>query len=135
MKWGKEHDKDLLKEILMEKPFDQPKGSRMIGIVWQRIVDNLNDKDFPKFVLKNIRAVRERYGVLVEKYKRKLRDEVNVSGINPEPDEVDKMMEEIILLFESYEDQRQKGTHEKGEEQSMAEDIGEELLKPTRKSY
>lgn len=123
MKWSKEHDKELLKEILFERPFEQPKGSRMIGLVWQRIVDNLNNKEFPKFVLKNIRAVRERYGVLEEKYKRKLREEVNATGISPEPDEVGQMMEEIIALFESYEEQRQKEKQERSEDQHLAEDI------------
>lgn len=60
MKWTRQHDLELLREILAERPFEQPKGSRMIGIVWQKIVDNLNAKSFPRFILKDIRAVRER---------------------------------------------------------------------------
>ena len=107
MKWTKEHDKELVKEMLMERPFEQPKGSRMIGLIWQKIMDNLNAKEYPKFCLKGIRSVRERYGIL-EKYKRKMREETSASGISPEPDELDQLLEEIIALFNSHDEIREK---------------------------
>ena len=44
MKWTKDHDQQLLQEILAERPFENPKGSRHIGAVWQKIVDNPNSK-------------------------------------------------------------------------------------------
>ena len=44
MKWTKDHDQQLHREILAERPFEHPKGSRHIGAVWQKIVDNLNSK-------------------------------------------------------------------------------------------
>ena len=36
MKWTDKHDIDLIKEILTERPFDHPKGSRQIGVTWQK---------------------------------------------------------------------------------------------------
>ncbi|CAB3993629.1 Hypothetical predicted protein [Paramuricea clavata] len=123
MKWTKEHDKELLKEMLMERPFEQPKGSRMIGLIWQKIMDNLNTKAYPKFCLKGIRSVRERYGILEEKYRRKMREEMNASGISPEANEIDQLLEEIIALFDSNEEVREKEKETKNEEKGIAEDI------------
>ena len=34
MKWTDQHDLEFNKEILTERPFDHPKGSRQIGLVW-----------------------------------------------------------------------------------------------------
>ena len=87
------------------------------------IFDNLNVKSFPRFILKDIRAVRERYGILERKFKCKTREEINASGISiQEPDEFDVMMEEIIGLFESNEELREKEKEEKCEnEKSLAE--------------
>ena len=71
IKWTQAHDKHLLREILAERPFDHQKGSRQIGVVWQTIVDNLNSKTEISFNLTSIRSVRERYGLLERKHKKK----------------------------------------------------------------
>ena len=56
MKWTSQHDMNLLRRILVEQPFTQPKGSRMIG---QKVMDKLNVKSSPHFILQDIRALRE----------------------------------------------------------------------------
>lgn len=71
MKWSDQHDLELVKEILAERPFDHPKGSRQIGQVWQTIVDNLNSRADIMFNLKDIRAVRDRYNLLEKSTRRK----------------------------------------------------------------
>ena len=59
----------------------------MIGMIWQEVMDNLNVKSSSHFILKDIRTVRERYGILEKKYKKKIREEINASGIAvKEPD-------------------------------------------------
>ncbi len=59
MKWTPEHDLELVKEMLAERPFDYPKGSREIGTVWKKIVSNLNAKKEIQFNVNTIRAVRD----------------------------------------------------------------------------
>ena len=61
---------------------------------------------------------------LKKKFKSKTREEINASGINvEEPDEFDVMMEEIIGLFESNEERREKEREEKCVgEKTVAED-------------
>ena len=59
----------------------------MIGMIWQEVMDNVNVKSSPHFILKDTRGVRERYGILEKKYKKKIREEINASGIAvKEPD-------------------------------------------------
>ena len=98
MKWTKDHDQQLLREILAERPFDHPKGSRQIGAVWQKIVDNLNSKTEVFFNWTSIRAVRERYGLLEAKFKKSINNELKQSGVNSEPTEFELAMEDIVNL-------------------------------------
>ena len=74
MKWTDQHDLELIKDILTERPYDHPKGSRQIGLVWERIVDSLNSRADIVFNLKDIRAVRDRYNLLARKYKKRERE-------------------------------------------------------------
>ena len=104
MKWTDQHDLEFIKEILTERPFDHPKGSRQIGLVWERIVNSLNSRADIVFNLKDIRAVRDRYNLLARKYKKKEREEINASGIGTdEPSELDDAIEEAVALFESQD--------------------------------
>ena len=54
MKWTRQPDLELLREILPEEPFEQPKDSRMIGMVWQKIIEKLNCEVFSTPFLKDI---------------------------------------------------------------------------------
>ena len=114
MKWTADHDLELVKEILAERPFEHAKSSWGIGIVWQKIVDNLNERKSPTFTLKSIRAVRERYQLLEKNFKRKSREEENATGIAVgEPSEFDRAIEEVVTLFDSHEDVKEKRTKQR----------------------
>ncbi|CAB4003144.1 Hypothetical predicted protein, partial [Paramuricea clavata] len=111
---------ELIKEILTERPFDNPKGSRRIGLVWERIVDNLNSRADVVFNLKDIRAVRDRYNLLAKKIQKG--EEINASGIGTdEPSELEDAIEEAVALFESQEEEREKEKTAKDEDRSQAE--------------
>ncbi|CAB4021200.1 Hypothetical predicted protein [Paramuricea clavata] len=135
MKWTDQHDLELIKEILTERPFDNPKGSRRIGLVWERIVDNLNSRADIVFKLKDIRAVRDRYNLLAKKYKKKEREEINASGIGTdEPSELENAIEEAVVLFESQEEDREKEKTAKDEDRSQAEDVRLVALETARET-
>ena len=124
MKWTKQHDLELIKEILAERPFDHAKGSRQIGITWQRIVDNLNARSDVLFNLKDIRAVRDRYLLLQRKFKRKTSEEIKSSGVEvDEPSELNRAIEEAVGLFEGQEENREKEKTAKEEERNKAEEV------------
>ena len=44
--------------------------------------------------------------LLVEKFKQKTSQELRVSGISPEPNELDRLLEETIDRAEAYEQSR-----------------------------
>lgn len=74
-----------------------------------------------------------------EKFKSKTREEINASGISvAEPSKFDIMMEEIVGLFESNEEHREKEKEEKcQDEKNLAEETrlkALETIGETRKS-
>lgn len=81
MFWTEEHNLMLCREILAVDPFTgTKKGTVQRGAKWKEIVDNLMKIEIPKFKV-DTRAVRDRYTLLSQKLKRKLREEEQASGI------------------------------------------------------
>ena len=70
---------------------------------WEKIANNLNKRAEFKV---NKRSVRDHYMVLVEKFKKKMSQELKASGISPEPTELDRLLEEIIERAEVCEQSR-----------------------------
>ena len=46
------------------------------------------------------RSIRDRYLLLERRYKKKIAEEEKASGISPEPSELDRLMEDIVTVFE-----------------------------------
>ena len=94
---GLHEEKDALfcREILVSKLFNTKKSLPERGQVWNDIADKLCQQQQPTFRV-NQKSVRDHYNKLVMGYKRKMRDELNASGISPEEREIDKLLEEIV---------------------------------------
>ena len=69
------------------------------------------------------RAVRERYGLLAQKLKRKLAYEQKASGIETEMSEVEMLVEELIEKENISEESCLKESNEKAKERVAAEDM------------
>ena len=66
------------------------------GRVWDEIAERLNGSEAPVFRVTK-RSVRDRYKLLIDKYKRKMRNEEKASGIEVEPlSELDQLLENLI---------------------------------------
>ena len=73
--------------------------------MWEKIADVLNKCTVHQFRVDK-RSVRDHVGILVNKYKRKVRAEEKASGIAPdEPTELDNLLDTIIALEESADAQ------------------------------
>jgi hypothetical protein len=96
MFWTEEHNLMLCREILAVDPFTgTKKGTVQRGAKWKEIVDiNLMKIEIPKFKV-DTRAVRDRYTLLSQKVKRKLREEEQASGIDTDMTEVEDALEDI----------------------------------------
>ena len=101
MSWTKDHDLILCREVANVNPYMTKKGSTQRSSIWEKIADTLNKCSVPKFFVDK-RSVRDHVGILVNRHKKKLRDEEKASGITPdEPSELDLALDTIIASEES----------------------------------
>ena len=84
MVWTENHDILFLREILAIQPWRYRAGSPERGQVWDEIAAILCSLEEPNFKV-NQRSVRDRYVLLVKKYKQKTSEENRASGISPSP--------------------------------------------------
>ena len=94
MEWTTTHDVSLCREILVEEFYKFKKGSNERGRIWTQISENLNSVTTVKFKV-NQRAVRERFDLLLGRFRQQSREEAKASGISPEQTELDALLEEI----------------------------------------
>ena len=65
MRWTKDHDLILLKEILLFEPYSQKRGSPERGRVWEQIAESLNGQREDKILFEvSQRSVRDRFNAL-----------------------------------------------------------------------
>lgn len=104
MLWMEKHDELLSREAMLVQPFAYRPSTRERGEAWSRIADSLNLIPDPKFYV-NQRSVRERFNLLINRFRQKMAEELKATGINPEeltPTEI--LLEELnvkIMEFES----------------------------------
>lgn len=149
MEWTEEHDNCLCQEILVLEPFKYKKGSISRGQIWEKIANNLNGLELPRFKVSK-RAVRERYTLLSEKFKAKMKDEEKASGIECDLSDVEKALEEIaekeVAAEDTVENDKKKLDNAKavemrnraleslGKTQKRQRNEDEENAKPKQKS-
>lgn len=124
MSWTSERDLIFCREILVSNLFNTRKSSTERGKVWESIADKLCDIRQPTFRVDQ-RSVRDHYKKLVGKFKRKVREELNASGISPEQSELDVMLEEIVEREDLAEAEKENEDHferRKAEADRMAAD-------------
>ena len=90
----------FLREILLSDLFHYRKGSDERGQVWDNIANRLNALEVPKFHV-NQRYLRDKLNKLLKWFKKKDREELSSSGIDPELDEKSELLEEIVEKMES----------------------------------
>ena len=93
--WTEQHNNIICQKILVLEPFKAKKGSIVRGQIWDKIANNLNSLQHPQFRVTK-RSVRERYTLLSDKFRAKMRDEEKASGIDTDLSDVEKALEEIV---------------------------------------
>ena len=74
--------------------------------MWETVAEHLSLIDQPKFKVA-VHSVRDRYLLISRKYRKRMEEEKRASGIAPEQSELDVLLEELIELEDSSEEQRQ----------------------------
>lgn len=116
MKWIEKHDIFLCWEILFMKPYQFKAGSPQSGNAWKNIASDLCEVKEITFNV-NQKSVRDRYRLLLEKHKKKMRAQEGSSGSNTDETELDQLLQNIVEesreASENYETDT-KDKHEKG---------------------
>ena len=94
MKWSESHDKLFAREVLVSSLYETQNGSPERGKVWDEIAENLNKLENPVFSVSK-RLLRDRLSLLIKRYKAKVREEDQASGISPDEEEIDSLLEKI----------------------------------------
>ena len=103
--------------------------------MWQKIADNLSSYSSPKFSVTK-RAVRDRYGIISDKYKKKIRAEERASGIQVDETELGVLLEEVIERENLAEEECSEGKRKVESDKQKAVDIRKtamESLSQTKK--
>ena len=104
MEWTQQKDVMLAREMLLCEPFQYRVGSKECGSVWSQVATNLNTH--PGFTVSQ-RAVRDPYGILEKKAKKRKREIENETGISREDSELDLAIEEVIEKWEAADQEFQ----------------------------
>ena len=113
MVWTEQHDILFLREIQHIQPWIHRHGSVERGLAWDEIDAILNSLLEEPFFKATPRSVRDRYRLLVKKYKSIWRAENKASGIAPNHTDADEALYDLIERFDEADAARQKATAEK----------------------
>ena len=111
--WTEQHDTLFLREILHIQHWIHRHGSQERGQAWDEIAAILNSLVEGLFLKVTPRSVRDRYSLLVNKYKSKWRAEDKSSGTAPSYTEIDEALYDLIERLDEADAARQKATAEK----------------------
>lgn len=95
MMWTSQHDILLCREILLVEPYNHKPSTRERGQAWDTIAGDLNCITEVVFNVSK-RSVRDRYNLLLEKFKKQERYLQRASGIEFEEDELDQLLRELV---------------------------------------
>lgn len=133
MKWSDAHDVHFLKEMMLFQPWQHKKGSTERGETWANLATCLGKYTALSFRVTQ-RSIRDRYLLLERKYKKKLTEEENASGISPELTEFDQLMEEIVSLFEEADRSEAEKKRKVEEEAAQIEEVRRVSLESLRET-
>ena len=128
MQWTKNHVL-LCREVLALEPYKPKKGSCEAGKIWSDIAQSLKSCQQIEFK-KNLkqRAVRERFALLQTKYKDKENEEIRASGISPEQDELDVLLEEITEREKDAKESKENVDEKEAKDKATADEMRKKAM-------
>ena len=108
MLWLEIHDEMLCREVILIQPYAYRASTRERGNAWSRISEALNTIEVPKFFVSQ-RSVRERFTLILTRFRAKNVAEQKASGIDVDPlTPTETLLEEIdtkiVEFHKSFQD-------------------------------
>ena len=127
MVWDNEKDEYLCREVLLFEPYLHKPRTVARGNAWKAIAAQLTAP--PLSFKVDARAVKERFGGLVERFKAKDREELVATGVSPEQSQLDVALEEIVQKIDeaelAYETKENNANEKRSKEIEYAKDLRE----------
>ena len=140
MRWTDAHDILLCREILLIKPYQHKPGSKESGNAWTSVSDDLNCITDVCLFSTTQKSVRDRYRLLLEKYKKKMRQQEASSGSNDEPTELDNLLENIkeevdvsVSIHTKISNEKEQGKQKDSDDAQEIRQNAMETLSESRK--
>ena len=122
MKWTKEHNVLLGKEVMLFELWKYKLGSRERGNCLNGIAESLNQLQEPLFSVSQ-KSIRDRLKILERDFKRKDQFERNASGISPEKSEIDVIIVDYLERKEEQERESEKISDKAAKDKASAEEM------------
>ena len=117
--WKQRHEGYLLREVLVLEPHQFRSGSKERSAVWTTITENLKAFDMKV----SQRSVRERFEKIMKEFKAKEAEEVRASGVDVEYTERDKLLTDIVVNMEEFEEAMEKVKGKEKKDRESAEEM------------
>ncbi len=122
--WREKHEMFLLREVIIHEPYKFKVGSKERGAAWTAIASELEGGFGMKV---NQRSVREKFGRMIESFKKKEAVERRASGVDVEYSEKDQALLDILERMaecdEINEQERQRQTQRQNQDLETAEEM------------
>ena len=125
MVWGNEKDEYLCHEVLLFEPYLHKPRTVARGNAWKAITAQLTAA--PLSFKVDARAVRERFGGLVEWFKAKNREELVATGVSPEQSQLDVALEGIVQKMDEAELANETNENNANEKRSKEMEYAKDL--------
>jgi len=114
MVWLEVHDEILCREVILVQPHSYRPSTREKGNAWSRIAQSLNEINEPRFSVS--RSVRERFNLILTRFKEKTAAELKASGVDVDPlKPSESLLEDIQVQIAEKESEFEAKTQEKNE--------------------
>ena len=132
--WKPEHDRCFIRELLLVEPYLHKPQSKERGQAWKLIVENLNHLERPKFCVA-VRAVRDRFFKLIEKFKKHEKEEARASGIQGKDfDEIYRGLTDINQRMEEVKNSWEEATEKEKEKENESKEKALDMRKKATES-
>ena len=103
-------------------------GSSERGEKWKKIAEALHVIEMPKFNVSQ-RSTQECFHFLFERQKTRHRQEERASGISPDISDIQKLLDELIELFETANLERETIAKQRADKMALNAEKGLEMRK------
>ena len=124
----------LCREVLLVKTYEHKPGTKESGNAWSLVSEHLNAIQHITFSTSQ-KSVRDRYRLLIEKHKKKMREQESSSVTVDEETELDNLLQNVKEDADTANENHDKTSQEKKKQITNDAKNAEDIRKKTMESF